>query len=239
MRSYIIKCVASRHVANRLHKINHFFPKPDFAKELLLAVSSRFITCKHEQKDMRKVCTARPQWRQPGGSTAAAAAAAAQWRQFCSRGQLGGGGGSSAATAAWRQHGRSASGLAAVRPRRQLGHGQQLGSHGGQLGSGGGSLAASRPRRRQRQHGRDDSSLGVVGSLAAGAAAWRHRGHGGGSLAAARPRQRQHSSSSSSSAAAAKSSLRFRKKSPQKIGVTWNLLIAVAYNNILVYFYVR
>jgi hypothetical protein len=36
-------------------KINHFFPKPDFAKELLLAVSSRFITCKHEQKDMRKV----------------------------------------------------------------------------------------------------------------------------------------------------------------------------------------
>jgi hypothetical protein len=54
-RSYIIKCVALRHVANRLHKINHFFPKPDFAKELLLAVSSRFITCKHEQKDMRKV----------------------------------------------------------------------------------------------------------------------------------------------------------------------------------------
>ncbi len=42
-------------VANRLYKINHFFPKPDFAKELLLAVSSRFITCKHEQKDMCKV----------------------------------------------------------------------------------------------------------------------------------------------------------------------------------------
>ncbi len=54
-RSYIIKCVASRCVANCLYKINHFFPKPDFAKELLLAVSSRFITCKHEQKNMRKV----------------------------------------------------------------------------------------------------------------------------------------------------------------------------------------
>ncbi len=54
-RSYIIECVALRSVANRLYKINHFFPKPDFAKELLLAVSSRFVTCKHEQKDMRKV----------------------------------------------------------------------------------------------------------------------------------------------------------------------------------------
>jgi hypothetical protein len=54
-RSYIIKCVALRRVANRLYKIYHFFPKPDFAKELILAVSSRFITCKHEQKDMRKV----------------------------------------------------------------------------------------------------------------------------------------------------------------------------------------
>ncbi len=54
-QSYIIKCVTLRRVANRLYKINHFFPQPDFAKELLLAVSSRFITCKHEQKDMRKV----------------------------------------------------------------------------------------------------------------------------------------------------------------------------------------
>jgi hypothetical protein len=51
---------------------------------------------------------------------------------------------------------------------------------------------------------------------------------------AARPRQqqRQHSGGSSSSAAATKLNLRFCKKSPQKIGVTWNLLIAVAYNNI-------
>jgi hypothetical protein len=54
-RSYIIECVALRSIANRLYKINNFFPKPDFAKELLLVVSSRFITCKHEQKDMRKV----------------------------------------------------------------------------------------------------------------------------------------------------------------------------------------
>ena len=54
-QSYIIECIALRRVANRLYKINHFFPKPDFAKELLLAVSSRFITCKHEQKDKRKV----------------------------------------------------------------------------------------------------------------------------------------------------------------------------------------
>ncbi len=54
-RSYIIKCVTLRSVANRLYKINHLFPKPDFAKELLLAVSNRFITCKHEQKDKRKV----------------------------------------------------------------------------------------------------------------------------------------------------------------------------------------
>jgi hypothetical protein len=54
-RFYIIECVALRRVANHLYKISHFFPKPDFAKELLLAVSSRFITCKHEQKDKRKV----------------------------------------------------------------------------------------------------------------------------------------------------------------------------------------
>jgi hypothetical protein len=64
------------------------------------------------------------------------------------------------------------------------------------------------------------------------AVAWRQRGRGGGSLAAAQPRQRQRSGGSSSSAAAAKSKLRFRKKSPQKMGVTWNLLMSVVYDNI-------
>ncbi len=67
MRSYIIECVALRCVANRLYKINHFFPKPDFAKELLLVVPSRFITCKHEQKDKRKVLPLQALVKKPGG----------------------------------------------------------------------------------------------------------------------------------------------------------------------------
>jgi hypothetical protein len=72
----------------------------------------------------------------------------------------------------------------------------------------------------------------AAGSLVAVAAACRQRSRGGGSLAAARPWQRQRSGGSGSSATATKSKLRFCKKSPQKMEVTWNLLIAVAYYDI-------
>jgi hypothetical protein len=75
-RSYIIECVALHRIANHLYKINHFFPKPDFAKELLLAVSSRFITCKHEQKDKRKVL---PLQGRPGGGV---------WMRWWQRGRV-------------------------------------------------------------------------------------------------------------------------------------------------------
>ncbi len=78
------------------------------------------------------------------------------------------------------------------------------------------------------------SPLGSGGGrgLAVAATAWHQRGLGSGSLAAARLWKRQCSGGSSSSAAAAKLKLRFREKSPQKMGVTWNLLIAVDYDNI-------
>jgi hypothetical protein len=146
-----------------------------------------------------------------------APAAAARQRQ-----QLG----SSAATAveAWQQRGRGCGGSLAK---------------AGSLAATVGSLAAAaaawgqRGRRGQQwQKGGGGGSSAAAGSLLAATADWRQRSRDGGSLAAAWPRQWQRSGGSSSSAAAAKSKPRFRKKSPQKMGVTWNLLIAVAYNNI-------
>jgi hypothetical protein len=73
--------------------------------------------------------------------------------------------------------------------------------------------------------------------LSAATAAWQQRGRGSGSLVAAWQRQRQRSGGSSSSAAAAKSKPQFCKKKPQKMGVTWTLLIAVACDNKQIVFF--
>ncbi len=177
-----------------------------------------------------------PRRQQPGGSTAVAVPVAVQrrQRQFCSSGQLGGGGGSLEVAAAWCQCGCGGGSLAAARPRpqRQLGHWGKLGSRGGQLGSRGGGAAAAQPWGRQRQHGSCGGTSEAAGSLSVAAAAWRQGGCGTGSLVAAWPWQRQRSSGSSSFAATAKSKPRFCEKSPRKMGVTWNLLIAVTYDNI-------